>query len=358
MRGGTFKNLHGYALFAENIKVGGSVFLDNDFGAYGNVDLSGAKVEGSLDCRCGMFDTLDMNGAEIKGAFAWAQVRNSQSARLDLRNAEVGSLMDDQASWPKKTNLLLDGFVYERISSILGETGFGEGPLEGSPTDARTRLEWLDRQPEFRPQPYHQLAKILRDMGDDGGARQVLFELESRTRAEDRRRIAQGPFRWLLFSEDAISRETVGYGIYPMWAVWYLCGLTALGWIVHRRAQRVGAMAPTEEKAYAEFHNNNGTLPDRYQPFNPLIYSLENCIPLVKLGQDERWQPDPNPQRRIPPVASRRFKRVVDSVLDRVVRDWAVTPAVLRWFRWIMIGLGWLLATFFVAGLTGIIKVG
>jgi hypothetical protein len=115
-------------------------------------------------------------------------------------------------------------------------------------------------------------------------------------------------------------------------------------------------MAPTEKDAYDEFRE--GRTPVRYQPFNPLIYSVENCIPLVKLGQDDRWQPDPNPQRRVPAVAVGKLSRAVDSMLDFVVRDWAVTPRALRWFRWIMIGLGWLLATFFVAGLTGIIKVG
>jgi hypothetical protein len=30
----------------------------------------------------------------------------------------------------------------------------------------------------------------------------------------------------------------------------------------------------------------------------------------------------------------------------------------LRWFRWIMIGLSWLLVTFFVGAVTGIIKIG
>jgi hypothetical protein len=147
-----------------------------------------------------------------------------------------------------------------------------------------------------------------------------------------------------------------GYGIYPRWAIWYLGGLAALGWIVHRRAQRVGAMAPTDKDAYAEFRK--GRTPAHYQPFNPLIYSIENCIPLVKLGQDERWQPDPNPQRCAPPVAGGKLRRVLDSALDPFVPDWAMTPAALRWIRWIMIGLGWLLATFFVAGLSGIIRTG
>jgi hypothetical protein len=72
---------------------------------------------------------------------------------------------------------------------------------------------------------------------------------------------------------------------------------------VHRRAQRVGAMAPSDKDAYAEFREGKGTQV-RYQPFSPLIYSVENCTPLVKLGQDERWQPDPDPHLCVPPVAA------------------------------------------------------
>jgi hypothetical protein len=239
----------------------------------------------------------------------------------------------------------LDGFVYENISR--------------GPTGAKERMDWLDRQGYFTPQPYRQLAKVLRERADDEGSRQVLLELEKRARAKDRELMVHSPGRWFLqCSEDILSNATVGYGIYPRRVIWYLGGLAALGWIVHRRALRVGAMAPTDKDAYTEFHDSGGKVPARCQPFHPLIYSIENCIPLVKLGQDERWQPDPAPKHCELTVVGGKARRVVDSVLDFVVRDWAVTPAVLRWFRWIMIGLGWLLATFFVAGLTGIIKVG
>ena len=49
----------------------------------------------------------------------------------------------------------------------------------------------------------------------------------------------------------------------------------------------------------------------------------------------------------------------VDSMLDWVVDlapASAITPTTLRWTRWLMIGLGWLFATFFVAGLSGLVK--
>jgi len=55
-------------------------------------------------------------------------------------------------------------------------------------------------------------------------------------------------------------------------------------------------------------------------------------------------------------VAGGKFRRAVNSALDAVVPNWTVRPVALRWFRWIMIGLGWLLATFFGAALTGFLK--
>lgn len=116
-------------------------------------------------------------------------------------------------------------------------------------------------------------------------------------------------------------------------------------------------MAPTDKDAYSEFHTS-GRPPAHYPPFNALIYSIENCVPLVKLGQDDYWQPDPSPQEIRQPAPgpnSLLRQRVADLLLVRLPAR-ATSPTALRWFRWIMIALGWLLATFFVAGLTGIIK--
>ena len=98
------------------------------------------------------------------------------------------------------------------------------------------------------------------------------------------------------------------------------------------------------------------------EPFNPFIYSLENCAPLVKFGQDDHWHADPNARTGPTPpslVADKsKMLNEVLSWLDRLTSPLArwLSPSALRWFRWILIGLGWLLATFFVAGVSGIIK--
>ena len=105
-----------------------------------------------------------------------------------------------------------------------------------------------------------------------------------------------GAAPWKLPRWDMESIPGEPFGIWP--------GLTALAWVVHWGAHRMKAMAPTENEAYAHFHSNDGEPPAHYPPFNSFIYSLENCLPLIKFGQDDHWQADSNPLMR-PASASR-----------------------------------------------------
>jgi hypothetical protein len=196
-------------------------------------------------------------------------------------------------------------------------------------------------------------------MGYDDAAKQVLFELEGRVRTEERERLlARHPVSGVFDSTtDFLSWATIGYGIHPGWAALESIGLAGLGWIIFRRAYRLGAMVPTVKEARDTFCK--GQVPEQYQPFTPLVYSIENCVPLVKFGQDERWQPNMNPslRRAVPPPQPRgKFARSVDTLIARVVPGSLITPTALRWVRWLMIGLGWLFATFFLAGLSGLVK--
>jgi hypothetical protein len=306
------------------------------------VYLKAASVGRMLVCDCGRFDTLQLSTATVKQGFSWCHVQ--RITNLDLSNFTAGIMSDDEASWPLDGGLRLDGFVY--------------GSISGGPTDAPAPLRWLERQSGFSPQPYRQLAKVLRELGDEEGSKQVLFELDDRSRAQDRRRVVHAPVRWLRSFGDVLSKGTVGYGFYPERAIWWLSGLIAFGWVVHRRAQQMGAMVPTDKDAYAEFHAT-GEAPAHYPPFSPLIYSLENSLPLVKLGQGDRWQPDPKTKQSAnAPVPVTGWTAKLKNLLTRKLPDSAASPLALRWFRWIMIIFGWLLATFFVAAGTGILKKG
>ncbi len=77
----------------------------------------------------------------------------------DLTAATIGAIDDEQTSWPKTGDLLLNRCQY--------------GAFIGGPADAESRLDWLSRQTpdrwkaDFWPQPYEQLSMVLREMGHD-----------------------------------------------------------------------------------------------------------------------------------------------------------------------------------------------
>ena len=104
-------------------------------------------------------------------------------------------------------------------------------------------------------------------------------------------------------------------------------------------------MVPTEKEAYQTYRCEDKP-PAYYEDFSPIIYSLENSLPLVKLGQAEKWQPDPHPEVAV------TCKYMSETGLGHQCA-WTV---FLPGFLWVQILLGWLLATLFVAGVTGIVR--
>ena len=332
--GGTFKNPKGRAaLNAETVKTGGSVFL-RDVGADGEVDVAGADVSGDLDCGGCNFENskgtalfaenlkvsnnaylrddvralsvdgeLDFHGAEVKGGLQIIDNPKSKSGRgyiLDLREAAATYFMDRETSWPEMNNLKLDGFVYGHL-------------VRGAPTDAGSRLDWLKRQGtnEFVPQPYEQLAKVLREAGDDAGAKTVLIAMEN-----DRWR--NGKEDWLERGWGFITWATIGYGYDVSRALWCILGLILIGSFLFIRGgpERRGWIISTEVH------------PERYRPFNGFIYSLETLLPLVDLYQAKHWVPD---------AQSKAGK-------------------YLRLYLWGHTLLGWFFASMLIAGVAGLVQ--
>jgi hypothetical protein len=103
-------------------------------------------------------------------------------------------------------------------------------------------------------------------------------------------------------------------------------------------------ITPTEEPAYREFVAS-GEAPPHYPVFNPLIYSLENFLPVVELHQDKYWRPNP---RHTVSAKSRRGGEP---------RDPSSTPSrLLRWYLWLHILAGWTITPLLFAGLSGLVR--
>jgi hypothetical protein len=325
--GGTFHHSEGNALSADGARVGGGAFLDDGFRAEGEVRLLGASITGDLNCRGGTFhrpegDALQAEGAQVGGgAFLDDGFRAEGTVRLV--SARVGRLLNDAASWPAPGHLQLDGFVYTAIAV--------------GPADATARLAWLARQPStpFRPQPYLQLAKVLRESGHEADAKRVLIEKE-------RARRTHGGLGWVARGWNWLLEVTIGYGYRPwlalIWAgVWVAIGGGLFGW-----GYEQGVVIPTKAEAY-DSDKTTRQEPAFYPAFNRWLYALDTFVPIINFGQKDYWAPQ---------VACNRSGLIGGGGIRLCV--WGIRALYL--YRWLHIVAGWVLITLVVTGFTNLVR--
>jgi sRNA-binding regulator protein Hfq len=349
-------NPKGYAFNAAGAKINGYVFLRNGFKAEGEVNLLGATIGGNLECDGAQLTNptgkaLNAEGAkinsnvflregfkadgsvsfvsgEVGGYFIWFNVSPSEKTTLDLRAAKVSTLLDDEDSWPKEGKLFLDGFTYSRI-------------FENSPLTAESRIHWLHRQrhDKFFPQPYEQLASVLRNMGRDGEARDVMI-----AKSQDHARFTQRFSKeWWWYN--ALGRS-IAYGYQPWNAFWASLLMIALGWVLFRIGYARDLISPSDEKGYAKdaagqivLENGRHAFSEDYTKFNAFVYSLESFTPLLKLDQSSEWVPNANRGRHF-----------------HIWRLHFTTGGLLRIYLWFHIMAGWVLTSLWVGGITGLVK--
>lgn len=313
------------ALNFDSSSIGGTAVLSTGFHGEGVVRLVSSQIEGDLRCDGATFERgLVAERAVVRGALFWRDIGNSDSVMLDLLHTSVDSLSDDVKSWPPCGNLQLHGFVYSLIAW-------------SSERHADARLDWLSRLKQFTPQPYRQLARVLNEEGDEDGARKVLYELASLRAREDA--------SWATRIWNFLLKVVIGYGYYPSWAIAWLAGLILIGFLFFSFAFRAGIMVPTEKTAYTSFENDR-RVPSYYEGFYAFVYSAENSLPIVKLGQADRWQVEPNLEAQVPESSHK---------LD----FWTPPPLItnsLRVFQWCQIALGWFFTTMGIAGIAGLVR--
>ena len=300
--------------------IKGDVSFHTGFTTNGVVDLRLAQIGRGLSFNHARFIGTGENGlnaqrARIEGTFYWVDITRTPRTMLDLSNARAAALWDDASSWPAPGRLSIDDFVY--------------GDIMGGPTDARSRLDWIARQPGgFRPQPYGQLARVMRERGSDIGAVDVMIAKEQARRHVGG--LGLGERIWNVLLE-----VTIGYGFRPMRAIWWIFFFVALGAALFAWGYRERTITPTESAAYDCFVRS-GEPPLHYPPFNALVYSLENFLPVVDLHQGTYWRPNPRHG------SGGRVR--------------ALSGTVLRWYLWVHILAGWIITPLLAAGLTGLVR--
>lgn len=288
---------------ADGLDVSGDLALGGG-ATFRDVDLVRAKIGGVLHLAGSKFSGLvDLTESIIKGELFLATSVSSppewlaNSAAFTLRNVHAGSLQDTPQVWNLNAGKIdLNGFTYERLGGLKSDN---------DETLADRDLQWLlntwfgkqkDHDVVFQPQPYRQLAKILRNTGREAKADAVLISM----RDHERTHSATPIFQKMLLT---VNWALLGYG-YRVWlaTIWF-SGLVLLGTFVVRidpAGLRVGF-------------------------WHRFFYSLESAVPLIELTP-----------------LNERFAN-------------QLTPRVDRYFNVHKIA-GLIIVSVLVAGMTGIVR--
>jgi len=194
--------------------------------------------------------------------------------------------------------------------------------------DRETRLRlfsaWLRRQlPYYSAHPYESLAKALKAEADENAALRILIQ------REDDVGLAQNLPLWKRFWR-GLLRYTVGHGYRPEWALVWILAFIALGAFLFDLGYRKGVMAPASTDVLVqEMYQKYREIPKDYPTFSAWAYSIDAFVPFLDLVLEHYWIPN---------------------------ADAGWWGALLRIYLWIHIGVGWILSSLFLTGVTGIIR--
>lgn len=315
------------AVILEEASVRGTISICEGFSSFGWLDVKGAQIGGNLVCRECKLPLLYCANTTVKGDLQWTGIRDAKATTLCLNGATIKNLRDERESWPSPGGLRLDGLTYEELTLHSARTEINRQKNEMGPEHpikVKDRVEWLQLQPpsdRAEPQPWMQLAAVLKAKGDNDGAKHIIFELR-RAQAKSNNKVMRA---WKV----AFARLQQQ----PLLILVPIILTTSLATCLFSFAGMQGAMAPTSKEAYVAW-STGSRVDAAYPRFNPFIYSLENNLPLVRFGLDDKWAPD------------QTYKP----------KDAIVSYNTLQWARVILIIWGWFQATVLAAAIASRFK--
>ena len=180
-----------------------------------------------------------------------------------------------------------------------------------------------------------QLAKVLRERGDEAGAKRVLIAKEW-ARGKHRR---LGPLAYLW---NWLSYLAIGYGYRPYQALGWAALCVIAGGLLFGYGHQKEIVIPTKAEAYATDKKTRQSTAF-YPDFRPFLYALDTLVPIINFGQKDYWGPQ---------VACNKSLLKGGSLIRLCVCG----TRALYVYRWFHTAVGWGLITLVVTGFTNLVR--
>lgn len=244
------------SLTLTGVDVGASLHL-KDAVLSDDLSMSFARVGSNLILSGATLNLADLTAVSIGGDLVLGHlgdpvVWSGEQPLLVLRNAKAGALQDLRASWPANLSLDLGGFSYARLGGV--SHSLSEDALASRQSD--WFVAWLSKDQLYSPQPYEQLASVLQAMGHEAKAKDVLYGGRNRARFA-----ADEP--WYTKLWQGLMLLLIGFGYRTYYAVGWIALFVVLGAAVVRRTGE-------GKRAGIRFG---------------LAYSLDTLLPIIKLRE-------------------------------------------------------------------------
>jgi len=330
-------------LTMNNLHVGQGLFMRNGVFAAGKpemtIELYFATIDGILELSGASLPSLNLAGTRIGGDLRFAiqsPATWERNAQLHLYNTEVVGMQDVPQSSP--TILRLEGFTYGRLAALTTATALTRKDQKRL-LDVLT--QWLERQQRYSPQPYEQLASVVQKAGYKRMGLDILY----RSKRRERRQTAPGLAKAGLW----LSQVFIGYGYHNFWVLWSVIGFCLLGCAVlylsgdADKLSRPSDVSPASVNTTLRMRLEALLLPDHEWPWWPI-----DATPPVRL------EPRLLPYDIFPFSVSMLLPIIkLNKKHDDIVQH---LPWGVRYYFYFHQIVGYVLASFLVAGLAGLTK--
>jgi uncharacterized protein YjbI with pentapeptide repeats len=192
---------------------------------FDRVNLAYAVIGQNLDLRGATLASLDLTGATIAGELQlgvtrW-QTEKGGPGNLSMRNAKIGTLLNDPEAWPNAEHLRLEGFSFSHLSGLGESAEWWDG--------------WAKRDTHYSPYPYQQIAAAFSLAGDKDLADDIRFR--SKVREHQGQTGSDWLWSWFL-------QWVAGFGVYPSRVLYWIAAISLTGasylWICARGVRDQG----------------------------------------------------------------------------------------------------------------------